>query len=137
MTDRVSMITTVSPDKLFVLGGINSLRDDTLQQSVSEFEGLLARIQSECNTDVYVMSVLPISSAKASSVGCSAKTIVSFNAEVKSLAGKYGFAYIDLFTYFADVKGRMLPELTTDGVHLTDEGYALFISLISDFILHP
>lgn len=134
MIDRVSMVTAVSPKALFVMGGINSLRDSTLYQSVNEFENLLAKIKSECCADVFIMSVLPISSEKASSIGCSVSTIQSFNSEIESLTMKCGFTYIDLFHNLADTDGYLIPEFTTDGVHLTENGYAVFVDAVSSYI---
>ena len=134
MTDRVSMVNAVSPEQLFVLGGINSLRDDTLAESVSEFDVLLTKIQSDYSGNVYVMSVLPISSDKALSIGCSVSAIKSFNLSIQSLTEKHGFQFIDLFPAFSGADGYILPKLTTDGVHLTDEGYSIFLNTISEYV---
>ena len=134
MTDRVSMINVVFPETLFVMGGINSLRDSTLDHSVNEFGELLAKIKSECNADVFILSVLPISKEKASSIGCSISTIKSFNSAIETLTAEYGFTYIDLFSNLADSDGHILPEFTTDGVHLTENGYVVFVDAVSPYI---
>lgn len=134
MTERVSMIAAVSPETVFVMGGINSLRDDTLDRSVKEYDALMSRIADSCPASVYVVSVLPISKEKASELGCSPDTIVRFNEAIEASATRCGFLYIDLYRDFATDGGYMTGELTTDGVHLTEEGYTLWTAAISGLL---
>ena len=46
------------------------------------------------------------------------------NVSIKLLAEKYGYAFVDLFTPLYDVeRGEVYEGYTTDGGHLTHEGY--------------
>ena len=134
MTDRVDMIELVSPEKVFVMGGINSLRDNTLEQSVSEYDTLLKEISEKSFSEVFIISVLPISTDKSTALGLSTNTIVSFNNSIKALADKYGFQYIDLHSKYVDSNGYINQAMTYDGVHLTDNAYQIWINEISSFM---
>lgn len=134
LVNRVSMISSVSPSKVFVMCGINSLRDNTLNKSIREYDNLLHKIKSECNADVYIISTLPISKEKSKSLICNPDTIISFNKSIMSLSNKYGFKYIDLFHSFASSDNFIKTELSTDGIHLTKEAYDIWVENIKEYI---
>lgn len=134
MTERIDMIVDVSPDKVFIMGGINSLRNNTIKQCISEYDSLLKKISVEITADVFVISVLPISQSKSESIGCSADTIVSFNKAINDLSEKYGYTYIDLYPLFVSTDGAINSELTTDGVHLTENAYKIWAESITEYI---
>ena len=134
MTERVSMVQSVSPDKVFILGGINSLRNNTLDQSIAEYGSLLSAISNRCSADVYVISTLPISANKSESLNCSSQTIVAFNEAICNYADQYGYSFVDLYSIFVSSDGFIRPELTTDGVHLTDEAYLLWRDEIMKYV---
>lgn len=134
MIDRVSMISAVSPETVFVMGGINSLRDNTLEATIDEYTTMLSNISDNCAASVYVISVLPISEEKASEIGCSSDTIQQFNESIKDVAKNIGFVYIDLFNKFSSSSGFILDKFTTDGVHLTEDGYNIWADEIRKFI---
>lgn len=134
MTERVDMITSVSPEKVFILGGINSLRDNTLDKSITEYDSLLSTVSTVNSAQIYIISVLPISARVSSEIGCKPDTILHFNSALMNLACKYGFEYINLFPALADQDGFILPELTTDGVHLTKDAYDIWAEAIKPFI---
>lgn len=134
MTERSGMLSLVSPEKVFLLGGINSLRDNTFDNSVAEYDMLLATVSESCSAQVFVISVLPISADSSSKNGCHPDTILRFNSSIQVLAEKYGFRYIDLHSFLSDQDGYILPEYTTDGVHLTKNAYDVWIDIINPFI---
>ena len=51
--------------------------------------------------------------------------IAALNAGIKEYASSNGFAYIDYYTLLKDENRAMIAAYTTDGVHLTKEGYAV------------
>ncbi|GHT42982.1 lipase [Bacteroidia bacterium] len=51
--------------------------------------------------------------------------IDALNAEIKAQATARGFAYLDYNTLTRDATGGMKKEYTSDGVHVTREGYAV------------
>ena len=54
------------------------------------------------------------------------------NVKIKKLAEKYGFGFVDLYSPLMDLKtGEIYPQYTTDGGHLTDEGYKVLTAQIT------
>ena len=134
MIERVDMIETVSPEKVFIMAGINSLRNNTLDKSVSEYNKLMESLNSKGFQEVFVFSVLPLSMEKSNSIGCSKETIVAFNSSIKDIVAKYGFTFIDLHSKFISSDGFIKQEYTTDGAHLTESAYDVWANEIQPFI---
>ncbi len=134
MDSRVSMISTVSPRKVFLLGGINSLKDDNVEESCKEYEQLLSdMIKSLNGVEIYVVSVLPVSAQKAEEIRCGNDTICFFNHSIQLLAEEKGIIYIDLFSKLLN-DGCIDPKYTVDGVHLSDEAYSVWAETIREYI---
>lgn len=54
------------------------------------------------------------------------------NTRIKKLAETYGFPFVDLYTPLMDVTtGQIRPEYTTDGGHLTAQGYEVLTAAIT------
>ncbi len=122
MKKRVSMIKAVHPEKVFIMGGINGLRDHNVDVCVQRYSELLDLIEKAVpDVEIYVQSVLPIASYKESSwYGggiCKNATIRAFNEKLKELAEEKGHVYIDLYSVY-EKDGSLDPDYTSDGLHL-------------------
>ena len=54
------------------------------------------------------------------------------NVKIKKLAQKYGFAFVDLYSPLMDLStGELCAEYTTDGAHLTPQGYQVLTEQIT------
>ena len=54
------------------------------------------------------------------------------NVKIKLLAEKYGFAFVDLYSPLMDLQtGEIYPHYTTDGGHLTAQGYEVLTAQIT------
>jgi len=125
MTSRVGMVQAVSPEKVFVMGGINGLRDGACEQSLDEYQKLIDALKSALpDAEIYVQSVLPISDYKEKSV-CTNKTISIFNSGLQKIATEQGLVYVDLYSLY-EKGGQLNPALTKDGIHLKSEAYSLW-----------
>ncbi|MBE6724815.1 MAG: hypothetical protein E7576_06400 [Ruminococcaceae bacterium] len=134
VTERIGQVAELSPDLLMILCGINSLSDDTLEQSLAEYN-LLAERAADLpgETRIVIQSVLPADEVFMRWKPCSDDTIRAFNDGLRAIAEKSGFDYLDLYSSFA-VDGAMDPELTTDGLHLNKKGYDTWAELIRPII---
>lgn len=57
------------------------------------------------------------------------------NAKIKSLAKKYSYEFVDVYTPLLNVEtGEIFEEYTTDGGHLTHEGYLIMTAQIRPVI---
>ena len=50
-------------------------------------------------------------------------SIRQFNTKLQAIAKKEGVKYLELNPLFANQKGELRSELTTDGLHLSHQGY--------------
>lgn len=54
------------------------------------------------------------------------------NVQIKMLAEKYGYEYVDLYSALLNLEtGEIYPEYTTDGGHLTAKGYEVLTAAIT------
>lgn len=136
MISRIPMVQSVSPEKVFVLGGINGLTDSNITQSVGKYKQLVLQLQEALpDAQIYLQSVLPVAREKEVTLTnvCHNTTIIQFNEQIRHLAEEYGMTYIDLHSlYFTD--GQLDPQLTTDGIHLKQEAYARWEAAIKNYI---
>ena len=56
------------------------------------------------------------------------------NEIIKEVALEYGCEFFDICSGFTDQNGELKQELTKDGVHLNDEGNAVWIEQIEEYI---
>ena len=136
MRNRVSMVKAMSPEKVFIMGGINSLTDYNINECVDTYESLLDDLHMALpNAEIYVQSVLPVSFARESilKTPCHNSSIEDFNMSIKKLAEKNGDTFIDLHSLYV-YDGQMNPSLTLDGIHLCPEAYNLWSEAIKRYI---
>lgn len=134
MLGRVSTVKMLNPKKVFLLGGINGLTDFNVPKSLSTYTDLLTALEKALpNAQIYVQSLLPLTSAKAKNMLCKNITIEAFNKQIRELAEKRGHTYIDLYTqYLRD--GALAEELTVDGLHLKPEGYRYWYQSVQPYL---
>lgn len=133
MLDRVSGVISVKPEKIFILGGINGLNNDNIEESIETYKNILDQLKYGLpSADIYVQSVLPISKESESDI-CSNTTIRDFNKRLEQLADEYGLDYIDLYSEY-DVNGYMNPELTIDGLHIWPDAYDRWAEKLKSYI---
>lgn len=133
MIGRISTVQAMSPQKVFLMGGINGLTDQNVACCLSAYEDLVLELGKAIPTmQLYIHSVLPISAEKSRKL-CKNKTIEAFNAGIRNIADRYGHIYVDLHSLYVH-DGAMAPEMTVDGVHLKPESYEIWYQAIRPHI---
>ena len=137
--DRLHQILPGHPAKLFLLIGINDVSHDLTADSVVTLITLLIdRIQRESpDTKLYLQSLLPINESV-----CKYKTMIDktdivpeINRKLETLATSRKIPFINLFPLFAEKGTNILrKELTTDGLHLTEEGYQIWSRKLKKYL---
>lgn len=142
---RLSSVTILKPDKLFILVGINDFTTnkgkwgDHLKIPFDKtYDILLETIKlSIPETQVYVLGVLPVN---VSSIVLDQEVfdfnheITELNQFIKALAESKGFQYVDITDAFKDENGYLKASFTPDGTHLNDDGYNVFYNQIIRYI---
>lgn len=128
---RLSQILPGRPRAIFLMVGINDISHGlTASQVASAVEKVIAAIRRESpSTKLYVQSLLPINESFGKWKLLEGKT--GAVGEVNSLLSAYcndkGIAYVDLYSKFVRRGTNTLRrELTTDGLHLSAQGYKLW-----------
>lgn len=143
MNKVVDIILEPNPRKIFVMLGINSLKNNMSSQDfIDNYTQLLEKIKTNSpNTQVYIQSVLPINQ-KIGKVVLGEKMLNTDNDEIKEvnfqlqqLAKKFNYTFINLYTLF--IKNGSLPKIYSfDGLHLSGDGYLLWKEAIQEHIIN-
>ncbi len=131
MRNRVEQVTLLNPQRVYLMAGIN----DVASQSTDEFrensESLLKTlIEQNPTTVLSVFNLLPVNDEDFT-ISCNNEHIVRCNEIIASLCHIHGLSYIDLFSSY-ERNGNLPKELTTDGIHLSRDGYEKWYKLISN-----
>ena len=134
MLGRTSMISSVSPEKIFIMGGINSLDDEDVESALDEYEALLDQIIEENpDAEVYVESLLPVGEDNTvNSVDNS--EVIEFNEGLEGLAESRGLVYIDLYSLYVDENGFLAADMTEDGLHPASDSYTLWYEAVEEYV---
>ncbi len=127
---RTEMVNNLKPKKIFVMIGVNNISAENYEKIFdNEYKELIDQFKST-QAEVYIQSILPV--RIPSSV--SNDRIDKANAMLQEIAKTYGCTYIDLHTAFSDENQELKAEYSKDGVHINDDGYELWVSLISELV---
>lgn len=136
--DRLTTITRGQPAKVFLMIGINDvnhgLAPDTIAMKVQQ---IVARIKAESpRTMVYVQSVLPTNDCYGMFNGHTSRwqMVAEINALLMKVAEVETVSYIDLYSLFATEEGKMNPDYSNDGLHLTGKGYLVWRDAVKAYL---
>ncbi|MEL7587324.1 MAG: GDSL-type esterase/lipase family protein [Prolixibacteraceae bacterium] len=132
---RLKEVTSSSPDKIFLMIGINDLSRDVAKETVF---ANICRIAEQIRkvsprTEVFVQSILPVNAslgkfAKHTNKGAE---VIWVNNRLKDWCGQNNYKYIDIYSRLVTPGTQELnPEYTNDGLHLTSGGYLRWAEVI-------
>ena len=134
LLNRLDLLDKTQPEVIFVLIGINDLirgvKDETILANQELIIGYLRRVHPQAK--IVVQSILPHSGEKVSWEGRDRllaipnSRIRELNQQLKAIADNEGVIYLDLYPLFADSDGNLKTELSTDGLHLSPQGYLVW-----------
>ena len=133
--DRLHQILPGHPEKLFFLAGVNDISHDlTADSIVSMIRMTIERIQHESpDTKLYLQSLLPFNESFGRYKKLTGKTnmVPEINAQLETLAKEHKITFINLFPLFTEKGTNVLrSELTSDGLHLNEEGYKIWVKAL-------
>ena len=123
--------------KLVIMIGINDIgRGYPIQDIVNRISDIVMAVRQESLfTEIYLLSVLPVSERPEHS----SKVKIRNNATVRELNQQLavlpGVTYVDLYDYLTDAQGQLNDTYTTDGLHLSPQGYQVLAEPIKKEIL--
>jgi lysophospholipase L1-like esterase len=120
---RLSAIDDVHPDTIYVMVGVNDLKNGkTDREILGNLQKIMQRLQqAHPQAQIIVNSVLPTRLAAIPS-----DRTLPLNQKISQLAEQEGVGFLSLTSAFADEQGVLRREFTTDGLHLSGQGYAVW-----------
>ncbi|MHC0063501.1 SGNH/GDSL hydrolase family protein [Nostoc sp. UIC 10890] len=117
---RLGAFSATRPNVIYIMAGINDLRKgDSDQAILRNYRRIVRRLrQTHPQTQIIVQSILPTRLPKLSN-----SRIRNINTQLTLIAKQEGANYLNIYSWFTDMEGNLRPELTTDGLHLSQEGY--------------
>ena len=126
--NRLSYLKQARPNQIYVMAGINDLRRGATDEEIlSNLQKIMQRLRSDHpQAQIVVQSILP------TGIGIPNHRIRLLNRDLALLARGEGVEFLNLYSHFADARGELRPELTTDGLHLSAVGYNVWQSVLRE-----
>ncbi|MGD2201315.1 MAG: SGNH/GDSL hydrolase family protein [Candidatus Bathyarchaeota archaeon] len=125
-------VTPLEPDYIIVWGGINDLYGSIKPERVmGSLEGIYGRAAE--------LGAEPVACTLTSVLGFDPliTTIRGLNAMIREHCSQKEIAVVDLFGATSDEEGRLREEYSSDGVHLSVEGYSEVASTVYQEAVEP
>ena len=127
----------VQPGFIVFNNGVNDLGElartgePSLDQIFDAYDRLVAKIrEGEPDVPMLIVNELP-TTGRFVHVN---HLVPQLNPHIEHVAGKYGCQHLDFFSEVVDEDGTLRDELTWDGLHLNDDGYALFARKLEPYL---
>jgi len=109
--------------KIYILLGINEISFET-DFFIEAYGEMLDKIEAnEPDAQIYIMSLTPVTRAKAEEKIFTPEKLAAYNAALYNLAQERGYYYVDLMDALADEEGFLPDGTSEDGVHMKRSKY--------------
>ena len=128
------MIVSLSPEKIFLMAGINDLADNIpLTLFETKYRNLVTAITDSLpESKLYIQSILPVSKEKQKIFGSNQK-IDSINTIIYSISEQFGLQFIDLYSLYI-VDGELPRQYSDDGLHVNRDSYNIWKEYLDPYI---
>ncbi len=138
LLDRLDIIAPTRPETIFIMIGINDLIRGIGSDTVLANQQLIMRTLRAAHPDsqIVVQSILPHAAEQATWEGrdrlleISNAQIRDLNRRLEAIATDENIHYLDLYSLVSDAQGNLHSDLTTDGLHLNEQGYRVWRSAL-------
>lgn len=130
-------VIDLKPRFVHIMAGTNDIAGNTgpmtFEQSCDNFR-MMTQLAQANRIQVLLASVPPAAGFPWRPALETVTPIRRFNAWLQAYAAKASATWIDYSPVLADAAGGMKPGLAYDGVHPTEQGYALMATVIEPFL---
>ncbi len=128
---RIHHVLRSEPSKIFLMIGINDLRDKSDVDILNEYYELVKHITTKApDTELYLQSILPTRGhARYNNTD-----IVYVNERIRTMAAEFGATYVDLHYLFIDTSGQLDRKYSQDGFHLNGPGYMVWGEAVKELV---
>ena len=143
LDDMEDRVYRYNPSKVFLNMGINDLDSkdadvlDIYNNIVEIFEGIKENREL---SELYFISIYPINDSDDDKIDHgmvnwrNPELVSEVNEKVKEYCEKNDIVYIDLYSKMVDSEGLLKLDYTTEGLHISDEGYDLITDELIKYI---
>lgn len=125
-------VINLKPKVVVLLAGTNDIAENTGKTTLEDISNNIASISDLARANgirVVLCSVLPASDFHWRPGLTPAPKIRALNEWIKEYAAKNGFVYVDYYSSMTNSEGGLRAELSPDGVHPNQAGYAIMAPL--------
>lgn len=124
---RLQAFALTRPNVIYIMAGINDLRrGDSDEDILRNHRQIIRNLRrNHPNTQIIVQSILPTSLPTIPN-----SRILHINKQLALIAQQEKANYLNIYDWFTDFQGNLRPELTTDGLHLSPDGYDVWRSAL-------
>ncbi len=138
LLNRLKIFDRSKPEVIFVMIGINDLIRGVSNEEILDNQRQIINYlrKRHPNAQIVVQSILPHGAEEATWKGRDKLLAVAniriqgLNQQLQSISSKKGVKYLDLYPLFTNKQGNLRREFTTDGLHLSPEGYIVWRSAL-------
>lgn len=131
---RLNLFDQTQPETIFLMIGINDLiRGADNPTILKNYQAIVRDLkQAHPNSQLVVQSILPHGDENALWEGRDRllalpnSRIQALNQRIEAIALEEKVYYLDLYPLFANSQGNLRPALSTDGLHLSEQGYLVW-----------
>ena len=138
-------VIALQPRVVVILAGTNDIAGNTGPTTLQAIEDNLtsmAELARLYHIRLVLASLLPVSDYEKTADGQPRNQtirrppaqIIALNEWMKSYAAKHELTYLDYYSAMVDVKGFLKDELSNDGLHPNEKGYAVMAPLAEQAI---
>ncbi len=120
---RLSAFSRTRPHAIYIMAGINDLRQGFKDEVILRNHRLIIRRlrRTHPQARIIIQSILPTRRPTLPNA-----RIRQLNQQLAAIAQQEGATYHNIHHWFMDTQGNLRPELTTDGLHLSADGYEVW-----------
>jgi lysophospholipase L1-like esterase len=122
-------VIELKPKVVVILAGTNDIAGNTGPETLETIEGYMqsmAELAADNNIKVVMSSVMPVCDyIRPQTDRRPPEKILALNQWMKNYAATHKIVYLDYYPALVDEKGFFRKELTYDGLHPNNEGYAV------------
>jgi len=138
MLYRLNEIINAQPVKLFLLAGVNDISLNRSNEKImTGIRSIIYQVKSGSpGTKIYIQSLLPIKNypIRYKRMLNKEKQIEELNQELQKLCAQEGITFINIYPAFLGDKNLLDAKYTTDGLHLNEDGYTIWVDQIRKYV---
>ena len=116
---RVEELKEQQGDEIYLMAGVNDvIMGFSAEKTLENYRTLIFMLKEKFRR-VTAISILPVDNI------CRNEKIEELNKEIEGITLQAQVNYLDIYSEFTGVDGRIDVRYTTDGVHLSSRGYEL------------